>query len=195
MRKRTKGARLALRRVGLWLVLLSMVNLTACGGKTTQRVETAHDADVGAVITSHAGFEVTLLGAPEKVKVVGGLMKGGQGWEGEQRRWGTEREAKGTWLILPVKLVNQTQDVDMLTRGIFTVKDAQGRESAATGRPEHMMKVFSDDRWGSMDNYLIENPMDPGLAREGPLIFDVAEDATGLRLVAKGTEESFGLGF
>ena len=33
------------------------------------------------------------------------------------------------------------------------------------------------------------------VTREGPLIFDIPDDSTGLRLVMKGTEDSLDLGF
>jgi len=192
-------------RIILWmsiLVLSCAIGLAACGtiAATTPTVIVAKGADVGAAITSKRGLQVTLIGPPEKVEVISAagtpwMDTGGlDGWGGGQ---GSDRcLPEGIWLIVPVKLSNTSSQADVLFPGkTFTVRDAQGRESPLEGRPEHTMKTFSDERWGDHDNYLVNNPMNAGVTREGPLIFDVATDATDLTLTTQGSDESLDLGF
>ena len=46
----------------------------------------------------------------------------------------------------------------------------------------------------TQDNQLNQNPMEDGVAWEGPLVFDVPEDATGLTLHFQGSDELIDLG-
>jgi len=169
--------------------LLSLLGLVACGGKpiVTPAVITGKNADVGKGLKSQR-YELTLIDQPQKAKLIGGLVVGGG-------RDASVEQAKGIWLIIPVRLTNKADEVRVLARDVFVVKDAQDREFRVGRRPEHMEQVFSDERWGSNDNYLVGNPMAPDLTREGPLIYDVAEDSTGLRMTAEGAGESLNLGF
>ena len=63
------------------------------------------------------------------------------------------------------------------------------------GLTVHYPHIYSDERWMKDENQLRQIVMDAGEAREGPLIYDVPEDATGLILVMEGTDETLDLGF
>jgi len=177
-----------------FLMTALLISLVACGSKATPTpaVTTAKNAEVGKSLESQ-DYELTLVDQPYEAKLVGGLVPGGGQLLTEYET--VVREPKGIWLIVPVKLTNHSEEVRVLSKDAFVVKDAQGREFQVGGRLEHQAHVFEMDRWKSNDNYLVENPMSSGQTREGPLIWDVAKDSTGLRMTADGTEESFGLGF
>ena len=184
-------------RINAWATLVvfaSLVGMVACGSRATPTpaVITAENAEVGESLESQ-DYELTLIDQPYESKLVGGLVKGGGQLLTE---YGTVvREAKGVWLVIPVRLTNSSEEVRVLSRDAFIVKDAQGREFRVGGRLEHQAHVFEVERWMSNDHYLVENPMSAGQTREGPLIYDVAEDSTGLRMTVEGTEVSFSLGF
>jgi len=180
---------------GLLLVAF-LVSVAACGGKpmVTPAVITGKNAGVGESLQTE-DWELTLIDQPYKRKIVGGLVM-------HARASGDPSipsvcEAKGIYLIVAARLTNHStlDELRQLPRDIFVVKDAQGREYQVAGRPDHLALIFEIEQWKSLDNFLVGNPTDPGQTREGPLIYDVAEDSTGLRMIAEGTEESVGLGF
>jgi len=177
-----------------FLLVALLVNMVACSSKTTPTpaVTTAKNAEVGKSLESQ-DYALTLVDQPYEAKLVGGLVVGGSvGWSDMPSG---VKEAEGIWLIIPVKLTNNSEEVRVLSKDAFIVKDAQGREFQVGGRMEHQIHVFEMDRWKSNDNYLVENPMSSGQTREGPLIYDVAKVSTGLRMTGEGKEDSFSLGF
>jgi hypothetical protein len=176
----------------LVLLLACLTVLAACGGSASpasSSMQTASKADVGLTVQAQ-GWEATLLDLPQKTKQVGS----GTGTAGE---WGDVgvREAEGIWLIAPVRLTNTADEMQMLPGNLLKVRDGKGREFPTAARPVHATHVWNDDRWKSQENQLPQNPQEAGQAREGPLIFDIPEDATELRLFMEGEEGSISLGF
>ena len=102
--------------------------------------------------------------------------------------------AEGIWLVCPVQLTNNGE-LNMLGSKVFKVTDELGREFPQAVLGPHFIQIWATERWMNNDNQLLQNPIDTGVSREGPFIFDVAEDSTGLRLTANGIEESIDLGF
>ena len=174
---------------------LCVVAATACaGGKATPTLVRAEGADVGRSIRSE-DWEITLVDLPYKDDVVGDESEEGIG----QITWYEtgEREAEGTFLIAPIKITYLGDAEDMIMPGHLGLVDDQGNEIPVADRVVHLSAIWihNPDRWGSDDNWLLPVILDAQQSREGPVIFDVSPDATGLRLVLKGTEETLDLGF
>ena len=178
--------------------------LAACAGDGEQapaggpasEVDIADDAEVGKTLQAQ-GWVVTLIEQPEQRKQVGtgAATRTGQGSVGEQGSESGARIADGLWLIVPVELTNSTGEMVLLSKRLLIVTDAQGQEYQFRGREIHAPHIYSSERWGETENQLVQNPMDTGVTRQGPLIYDVPEDAAGLTLVMEGTDETIDLGF
>ena len=179
------------------VVVLSAVSLTGCGDRATRAPEmvTAEGAEVGKTVEAQ-GWIITLIEPPLQAEKVGSgtgdVYDQAAGEEGSEA--GT-RIADGIWLILPVELTNQTGDMAFLPSKLPKVTDAQGREFELEGRATHLPYVNASERWGKRENQLVQNVIDAGATLEGPLIYDVAKDATGLRLIMEGADASIDLGF
>ena len=172
--------------------------LTGCGegqeGFAIPPTIIAEGADVGKSIRSDE-WELTLLDLPHKDEVVGDESE--KGIELITQYQVAAREAQGIWLIAPVRLTNVGEDNMILDKTIQVVDD-QGRLFPLGDRLVHSSEVMIADpeRWGRrLENQLSQNVQAAGVTREGPLIYDVPADATGLRLILKGTEDSLDLGF
>ena len=169
--------------------------LTACGAGQDARftaVVASESAEIGATIEAD-GWRVTLIELPEQIKSLGERVEGGGWWSGYSRE-GAET-AEGIWLICPVELTNTGAEMRILPSKLLKATDAQGREFTLSLLPAHHIAIWTTERWMSEDNQLVQNAIDVGMPKEGPMIFDVAEDSTGLRLTAEGIEESIDLGF
>ena len=183
--------------VGLLGICLCVTLISACSSEeATPEVRVSESAEVGKTLQA-GGWVVTLLAQPELTKQLGsgsgtettGGMSEGGGQTGV-------RIADGLWLIVTIEMVNDSGDFAMYPKGLLTVTDAQGNEYEVGTRKVIGPLINADDRWeGQSQNQLINWVFEVGLPREGPLVFDVAEDATGLTLVMEGTEESIDLGF
>ena len=167
--------------------------LTGCGaqsrGAPDEPIAVGESADVGAAVESDQ-WTVRLVDAPYSVQQVGV----GTYQDAEILDMGAA-QAEGVFLILPVELTNGAGEIRMFgkTSGLIVV-DEQGRETElASGRP-HQALAFSSERWGAFENKIFQNPMEAGITWEGPLVFDVPEDATGLTLHFRGSGESIDLG-
>ena len=174
-----------------------MLGVVACGTGAPageSEVQTAEEADTGASIEVQ-DWLVTLIDSPELREQVGEM-----GWqdtvlgEGEWIPQGAG-EAEGVWLICTVDLTNNGEEMRMLSGKILKVTDDQGREFSMTGQSAHFIQIWSTEGWAVPDNQTLQNPIEAGVSLVGPVIFDIAEDATGLRLTGEGIEESIGLGF
>ena len=187
----------ATRWAGL-LTLSLVLSLSACGGDTTPTPETiTTDAgEVGESLES-GGWTVTLVAPPELTKQLGSGAAGEMTVDSDDGygRAGV-RIAEGMWLILTVEVTNSTGDLAMLRKDLLKVADAQGGEYAHAGITVHAPLINADERWeGQEKNQLVHWVFHTGNARQGPMVFDVLEDATGLRLVMEGTDETIDLGF
>lgn len=153
-------------------------------------VKTTGDAEIGASIEA-LDWRLTLIEPPQLMKRVSGEA-GATTWDIDEP--GAEI-ADGLWLVCPVQVTNNSDELRMLPSKLFRATDEQGREFPMTDKLAHFIRIWSTERWMSDDSQLIQNTMDVAVSREGPFIFDVAEDSTGLRLTADGIEESISLGF
>ena len=175
--------------------LACVAGLAACGGGEDPRfvADVASDsAEIGATIEAE-DWRVTLIELPQQIKSLGERVEGGGWWSGYSRE-GAET-AEGIWLICPVELTNEGEEMRILPSKLLKAADAQGREFKMSLLPAHHIAIWTSERWMSEDNQLVQNVIELGVPKEGPIIFDVAPDSTGLRLTAEGVEESIDLGF
>ena len=193
--------RLGLRGGRGWAVAclaswLCVAVTAACAGDAgpTPAGSTSDSAAVGESLRA-TDWVVTLIDAPQLRERVGEM-----GWQDTvygEGEWIPEGagEAEGMWLICSVELTNDGEEMRMLSGKLLKVTDAQGREFPMTGQSAHFIQIWSTEGYAVPDNQILQNPIDAGVTLEGPIIFDVAEDSTGLRLTADGIEESIDLGF
>lgn len=107
-----------------------------------------------------------------------------------------EKEAEGIWVVLVVEVTNVSGDLAMLSKNLLTVTDSQGGEYPLASTNPHFSLIEADDRWASIeDSQLVQYVFNSGATRGGPLVFDVPEGATGLKLAMDGTEDTIDLGF
>ena len=182
-------------------MLLALLVLVGCGEQATPTapLEKAENAEVGKSGRSDA-WEITLLDAPYKDEIVGDEEQG----ENEQMGYvvtdvfiPVAQEPDGIWLILPVRITNIGESENAFLLGGLHILDDQGREIPVGGRLVHSSAIWihDPDRWGSDENQLLPSFFLAGQAREGPAVFDVPLDATGLKLAMKGSDETIDLGF
>ena len=83
------------------------------------------------------------------------------------------------------------------TEGVLKVSDSQGNQYEPIGVRQAVGPLINDDeRWESQQkNQLMQWVFEDELPRQGPLVFDVPEEATGLKLMMEGTDETIDLGF
>ena len=197
--------RLALQGRRSWAVVclvgwLCVAVTTACAGEgdPMAKVSMSDSADVGKSLRAQ-GWVVTLIEQPQQRKQVGsveGAFPGGS--ESDHfvaAGFSSMPEAEGMWLILGIELTNESGDLAMLSIKLLTVVDDQGREASLEGITVHSPHIWSEERWMKEENQLIQVVMYDEEVRQGPLIYDVPEDATGLKLVMQGTDETIDLGF
>lgn len=162
------------------------LTLAACGEAATPTplVVKAESAGVGETLDSEE-FEVTLLDLPEMRDQVGGNVEGDL----------TPRFANGMFIVITVQLTNHAEESRILPAKVFQVMDEQGRSFRVEHGWIHRDFVWADERWMSDENYLPQNFLNSGATRDGPLIYDVAKDSAGLRLVIEGADDFIDLGF
>ena len=188
---------------GPWIVvllsILVVLGLAGCGGQGGEGLAIpptimAESADVGESIRSDE-WEVTLLELPHKDEIVGDESELGIQLATEYEV--AAREAQGVWVVVPVRLTNVGED-NMILHKTIQIEDDQGRLILLGDRLAHRAEVTiaNVERWGSpRENQLSQNVQSAGVSREGPLVFDIPDDSTGLRLVLKGADASLSLGF
>ena len=183
-----------------FIVTMLVFAISGCAKPTPVSTETpsageaqiaeSNNAEIGKTIQSQQ-WEITLIDSPLIVEQVGsGTAKMRKYFD-----FGI-REAEGMFLIVPVQLTNDADEMRMFTSksSQLIVTDGQGRETPLAAAPVNMTATYDDERWGEQENQLVQNPMEAGLTWEGPVVFDVAEDATGFRMSFKGSEDSVILG-
>ena len=178
-------------RIGAWIgmALLGIIvaGMAACERQPSLQEE-VHDPEVGKTVASQ-GWVVTLYSEP---------YSSGQIGEGTFDVYHDFDDAvarpEGVFLMVPIRVVSEQQEMDFFPKELFSLTDSQGREFPQGSYEAHLSHVNQAERWDGVRNMLIRNWIDPGGTLEGPLIFDVAEDASGLRLRVEGSEDSFDLG-
>ena len=181
-------------RWGVAVCALLTLSLAGCGGGSTPTpadipVTVAENAEIGKAILSQ-DWEITLIAPPYTSQQIGsGTAKAAQSYS-----IGT-LDAEGIFLIAPIQLTNGAGEMRMFSRASsqLVVTDAQGRVTQLGLGRVHMTLVYNSERWGERENQLVQNPLDAGVTWEGPVVFDVPEDATGLKLSFEGSEESIDL--
>ena len=160
--------------------------LPACGEAATPTplVEKAQSAGIGETLQSEE-FEIALLDLPEMRDQVGGNVEGDL----------TPRFANGMFVVITVQLTNHAEESRILPARVFQVMDEQGRSFKVEHGWIHRDFVWADERWMSDENYIPQNFLDSGATRDGPLIYDIAKDSTGLSLVIEDGDASIDLGF
>lgn len=178
--------------------------LVACAGgaepasEAAPGPEPATSAAVGQTLQAE-GWAVTLIEPPERRKEVGAADMGGIGQGVVMDHfvaygYTTLVQTEGWWLILGVEVTNDTGEMALLSKNLLTVTDSQGQEYKIEGMMVHLPHVWADERWMKDENYLMADAIDTGVTLEGPLIYEVPEDATGLTLRMRGTDETIDLG-
>ena len=200
-----------LRSGKCWVALLSLMvvlNAVGCGGQGGAEdvsggapAVKAENAAVGTSIEGE-GWKVTLLDAPEQMKMIGGEVIGdasGVGkyvrLQGGQSFSDDDVTAKGVYTMAPIEITNISDEALYVSQSVLKVMDADGQSYQAGGRIEHKVYVWITERWMKEEHELIPGVMDSGLTRTGPAIFDVPEDATGLVLMIEGADGTIDLGF
>ena len=204
-----RGSPAGLQCLMAFLTLVAILSAVSCGGEeegaASAVVEVKSAVPSGAVLAEKAevgkslqseGWVVTLVEQPELTKQLGSgtavettdFGDEGFGWEGI-------RTAEGMWLILTVQVTNDTGDLAMLPKPLLKVADAEGGEYGRAGHTVHAPLISADERWERLENSLAQWVFETNLPREGPLVFDVPEEATGLKLVMEGADDTIDLGF
>lgn len=184
--------------IGLALLACSAA-LVACGGEDAPGAavpQTAADADVGQSLESNL-WKITLTDQPFLMEQFGTGTSSTIGSSEIAQEWDTDVQvANGVFLVAPVQLTNGSDEMRMFSKSAgMVVTDAQGQEIALGKFSIHKTCVyFLADRWGTNENFLVDNPMDGGVTWEGPIIFDVPEGASGFVMSFGESEGSIDLG-
>ena len=154
----------------------------------------ADSAEVDKTLEAQ-GWVVTLVEPPEQRKEVGSGDVSVVTGHYEQYGFTSVATAEGWWLILGLEVTNDTGDMALVPTKLLKVTDAQGREYQLQGKMVHLPVIWTDESWMKDESYLFSDVVDNRVTLTGPLVFDVPEDATGLKLVMKGIDETIDLGF
>ena len=209
---RLGGSGSATKYLAALVTLIVILSSVSCGRREEEAasapvVEGESAAPSGAVLAENAevgktlaaqGWTISLVDGPEQARQVGSgaadaMTNEGSGFGGLSG----VREADGVWLILVVEIINGTGDMAFIPKSLLAATDAQGGHYEPAGVREAVGPLINDDeRWDSQEeNQLVQWVFETELPRQGPLVFDVPEAATGLKLVVEGTDETIDLGF
>ena len=184
----------------LLFICVAVVAACASDGEAAPRagpasaLNVADSAEVGRTLDAD-GWVVTLVEPPEQRKEVGSGDVDIVSAHYEQYGFTSVVTTEGWWLILGLEVTNDTGDMALVPAKLLKVADAQGREYLLQGKMTTFAVIWTDERWMKEECYLFSDAVDDGVTLTGPLVFDVPEDATGLKLVMKGSDETIGLGF
>ena len=187
------------------LSLIAVLSVVSCGGgeaASGPQTEKAENAEIGASIEGEVWL-AALLEPPERMKTVQGASGSTRGaalhlpgFNVDGRSLGDEHvTAKGLYVMVPIELTNISEEPQMMSGTVLHVVDSEGQEYEGTGRLEHTVYVWTNERWMDETHELVPHVFDVGDVREGPVIFDIPEGATGLKLVMKDTDQTIDLGF
>lgn len=165
------------RRGVLFLMSCCLSILVACGGGSSGEPVTADAASVDVNKPLQAGdWEIELLKAPEKIKVVG---------EGD-----ITYQAEGEFLVVFAKVSNHGQAMQVVGRDLFVARDGQGQEYQPVKSAVQIAYVLQHGMEPSLDS-----PLAAGKSRDSVVIFDVSPAAADLTLTLDGAAEMLKLGF
>ena len=209
--------RTSLTRWGRANVLLSLMafmvvlSVASCGGQggdqeaaSEERTVKGENAETGKSLEGEI-WKVTLVDAPEQMKVISGDIATDDpvgvaqyipGFVTDRRHLTKDMiTAAGIYVMVPVEISNISDEPQMVTRAMLKIVDAEGQEHVFAQNLQHLVCVWINERWMDDSHLIVPSVPDAGEVREGPLLFDVPEDATGLKLVMEGSDESIDLGF
>lgn len=200
-------------RASIQLGLLGLVvilGVMGCGGEgggqeaaPEQQAVTAENAEVGKTLEGEV-WRVTLVDAPVQMKMVGGDVgldpRGIEnyipGFEVDGRHLTDDDiTANGVYIAVPIEIANTTDEPQMVTRKVLKIVDSAGEEYVFAQNLQHLVYVWVNERWMDDNHLIVPSVPDAGEVRQGPLLFDVPEDATGLKLVMEGSDNTIDLGF
>ena len=192
------------RRIAVCLLLCCCVTvIVACagddGGAVSQAgpssaMNIAGGAEVGKTLSAD-GWVVTLVEPPEQRKEIGSGDVDIVSPHYEQYGFTSVVTTEGWFLIVGLEVTNNTGDMALVPSKLVKVTDAQDREYLVQGKMIVFPVIWTDERWMKEECYLFSDAVDDGVTLTGPLVYDIAADATGLTLVMKGTGETIDLGF
>lgn len=162
----------------LFLIVCCFSVLAACGGGGDSAAPVTADVenvDIGSTLQA-GGWEVELLGPPERVKVIG---------EGD-----ITYQATGDYLVVFARVSNRGDTMQVVGRDLFVALDAQGQAYKPVKSAVQIAYVLQHGMEPSLDS-----PLAAGKSRDSVVIFDVPTDATGLTLGLNGAEGALKLGF
>lgn len=92
----------------------------------------------------------------------------------------TKKDAQGLFYVISLKVDNKGKETKTIDSSMITLTDSQGRtfDRSIDGQTAKGMAQ------GSVDLFLQQ--VQPGLNVTGDIVFDIPQDATGLKLLAKG---------
>lgn len=93
----------------------------------------------------------------------------------------TKKDAQGTFQIITLKIENKGKETKTVDSSMITLTDSQGRKFDRSIEGQ-TAKGLSQ---GKVDLFLQQ--VQPGLNVTGDIVFDVPDDATGLKLLVKGS--------
>lgn len=98
----------------------------------------------------------------------------------------TKKDAQGIFTIVTVKIANNTKETKTIDSSAFQIVDSQGRkfDRSIEGQTAKGMSQ------GQVDLFLQQ--VQPSLSVTGDVVFDIPKDATGLKLLVKGSLFSSG---
>lgn len=159
------------------VIVCCLLVLVACGGGGSSEPVVADAEGVAVGTPLLAGdWEVTLLKPPEKIKLVG---------SGD-----ITYQAEGDFLVVFATVGNQGQEMQVVGRDLFTLRDGQGQEYSPVKSAVQIAYVLEHGMQPSLDS-----PLPAGQTRDSVIVFDIPSGAEDLVLGLKGTEESLDLGF
>jgi hypothetical protein len=160
------------------VIVCCLLLFVGCGGGSGSTETVVADAEGAAVDTPLVAgdWEVTLLKPPEKIRVVGS--------------GNITYQAEGDFIVVFAKVDNQGQEMQVVGRDLFTLRDGQGQEYNPVKSAVQIAYVLEHGMQPSLDS-----PLAAGQARDSVIVFDVPRGTEDLVLGLKGTEESLDLGF
>ena len=132
-----------LRRAGATSVIVCcLLLLVACsggGGSSNPVVADAEDVEIGTPILA-GDWEVALLKPPEKIKFVG---------SGD-----ITYQAEGNFLVVFANVANQGQEMQVVGRDLFAVRDGEGQQFAPVKSAVQIAYVLEYGMQPSLDSPL-----------------------------------------
>lgn len=167
---------------GLGVIILLVIIMSAVGGNkggSTQTATTAStDTTKSAPVVAKIGEAVTDKDLSFTVSGVKIASSVGNSY--------TNKTAQGIFTIVTVKIANNTKETKTIDSSAFQIIDSQGRKFDRSIEGQTAQGLSQ----GQVDLFLQQ--VQPSLSVTGDVVFDIPKDATGLKLLVKGSMFSSG---